>query len=582
MINPRPKIKIKRISQSISLVDANDSIGFVAADIAIKQAIKNAKKTGIGMVAVKNSGHYGLSGYYAEQAIKKNLITMIYTNAPPAVAPHGSLKSLFGTNPICFGTPTGSKVPFILDTSISMINRGKIRFADKNNQKIPVGVALDKFGRPTTNAKKALQGVQLPIANFKGSGLAWMVDILSGVLTGGNHAGRVKDPFDDFTGPQNIGHLFITFKTNLFVNNYNKRIKDNINKIKRLPKIKGVKEIVYPGQNKYKRFIMNSKKEIKISKIIKKDLELLKKVVMLSNKEIICPNNLLDVAHSKKGVKVAIVNAGKPLPMLSAQDAVNENLIEPVFIGDEKEILKCAEDLKWDISKYEIIHEPVENNTAAIAAKLAKEEKVKIIVKGHIHTDVLMKEVLKREYNLLGKTRLSHIWHMTLDKEDKPLIITDGALNVLPNVKTKMHILKNVINFSNRIGIERPKIAILSATEEVLDSITSSKEADELTKLAKKENLNADVFGPLAFDNSISKKSAAIKGIKNDVAGMADVLLVPNVETGNGLVKMLIYFCGACAAGVVVGGKVPVVITSRSDDAPARLASIAAAVVALD
>ena len=276
LINPRPKIKIKTVSQSISLVDANDSIGFVAADIAIKQAIKNAKKTGIGMVAVKNSGHYGLSGYYAEQAIKKNLITMIYTNAPPAVAPHGSLKSLFGTNPICFGTPTGSKVPFILDTSISMINRGKIRFADKNNQKIPVGVALDKFGKPTTNAKKALQGVQLPIANFKGSGLAWMVDILSGVLTGGNHAGRVKDPFDDFTGPQNIGHLFITFKTNLFVNNYNKRIKDNINKIKRLPKIKGVKEIVYPGQNKYKRFIMNSKKEIKISKIIKKDIELLK------------------------------------------------------------------------------------------------------------------------------------------------------------------------------------------------------------------------------------------------------------------------------------------------------------------
>ena len=276
LINSRPKIKIKKISQSISLVDANDSIGFVAADIAIKQAIKNAKKTGIGMVAVKNSGHYGLSGYYAEQAIKKNLITMIYTNAPPAVAPHGSLKSLFGTNPICFGTPTGSKVPFILDTSISMINRGKIRFADKNNQKIPLGVALDKFGRPTTNAKKALQGVQLPIANFKGSGLAWMVDILSGVLTGGNHAGRVKDPFDDFTGPQNIGHLFITFKTNLFVNNYNKRIKDNINKIKRLPKIKGVKEIVYPGQNKYKRFIMNSKKEIKISKIIKKDLESLK------------------------------------------------------------------------------------------------------------------------------------------------------------------------------------------------------------------------------------------------------------------------------------------------------------------
>ena len=243
VINPKPKIKIKKISQSISHIDADNSIGFVSADIAIKKAIQNAKKTGLGLVAVKNSGHYGLSGYYAEQAVKKNLITMIYTNAPPAVAPHGALKSLFGTNPICFGTPTGSDVPFILDTSISMINRGKIRVAARNNQNIPEGVALDKFGNPTINAKKALEGVQLPIAGFRGSGLAWMVDILSGVLTGGNHAGRVKDPFDDFSGPQNIGHLFITFKTNLFVKNYNTRIKDNIKRIKRLPKLKGVKKL---------------------------------------------------------------------------------------------------------------------------------------------------------------------------------------------------------------------------------------------------------------------------------------------------------------------------------------------------
>ena len=303
---------------------------------------------------------------------------------------------------------------------------------------------------------------------------------------------------------------------------------------------------------------------------------------MLSNKEIICPDNLLDVAHKKKGVKVAVVNAGKPLPMLSIQDAVNEDLIEPIFIGNKKEILKCAEDLQWDISKYEIINEPVENNTARVAAKLASENKVKIIVKGHIHTDILMKEILKREYNLLGKTRLSHIWHMTLEKDDTPLIITDGALNVLPNVRTKMHILKNVINFSNRIGISRPKVSVLSATEEVLDSVPSSLDAAELTRLAKKENLEADVFGPLAFDNSVSKKSAAIKGVKNIVAGKADVLLVPSVETGNGLVKMMIYFMGACAAGVVIGGRVPIVITSRSDEAQARLASIAAAVVALD
>ena len=217
-----------------------------------------------------------MSGYYAEQATKKNLVTMIFTNAPPAVAPHGALKSLFGTNPICFGTPTGSKVPFILDTSISMINRGKIRVAARNNQKIPEGVALDNKGRPTTDARKALKGVQLPIAGFRGSGLAWMVDILSGVLTGGNHAGKVKDPFDDFSGPQNIGHLFFTFKPNLFVNNFSQRIKENIRIIKKLPKIKGVKEILYPGQNKFKRFQINSKKEINIPANIAEDIRLLR------------------------------------------------------------------------------------------------------------------------------------------------------------------------------------------------------------------------------------------------------------------------------------------------------------------
>ena len=303
---------------------------------------------------------------------------------------------------------------------------------------------------------------------------------------------------------------------------------------------------------------------------------------MLSDKKVVCPLNLLEKAGGKKGIKAAIVNAGKALPMLSVFDAINEGLIEPIFIGVKEEIERCADELKWDISRYKIIHESIENNTAEIAAKLASEGEVKIIIKGHIHTDILMKEVLKRQHKLIDKKRLSHIWHMTLEKDDKPLIITDGALNVAPNIKTKMHILKNAVDFAKRIGIGKPKVAILSATEEVIDSVPTSLDAKELTELAKSEKIDADVFGPLAFDNAISKKSAAIKGIKNDVAGLADILLVPNVETGNSLVKMMIYFMGACAAGVVVGGKVPVVITSRSDDAPARLASIAAAVVALD
>ena len=303
---------------------------------------------------------------------------------------------------------------------------------------------------------------------------------------------------------------------------------------------------------------------------------------MLSNKKIICPNNLINVAKKAGIIDAAIVNAGEIFPMESVHKAAQHNLINPVFIGDKSEINKHAEKLGWNISKYKIIDEKDENGTAPIAAKLASEGKVKILVKGHIHTDILLKAVLKRDLNLIGKKRLSHVWHMTLGTDDKPIIITDGVVNVLPKLEVKMHILRNAVNFANKIGISRPKVSVLSATEEVLDSVPSSIEADLITKRAKKENINADVFGPLAFDNSISKKSASIKKIKSEVAGNADILLVPNVETGNALVKMMIYFMGACAAGVVLGGKTPVVITSRSDESEARLASIAAAVVALN
>jgi LDH2 family malate/lactate/ureidoglycolate dehydrogenase len=275
LIKAKPKIKVKKISNSISHVDADDSIGFVAADIGIKQAIKNAKKTGIGLVAVKRSGHYGLSSFYAEQAVKNNLLVFCFTNAPAALAPYGAKKSLFGTNPICFGVPTG-KTPFILDASTSMINRGKIRRASKLGKKIPYGFALDKFGNITTDANKALKGTQLPIATFKGSGLAWMVDILSGVVTGSSHSGKTKDPFDDFSGPQNMGHLFITINPKIFVgNNFLKEMKINISRVKRLPKATGFSSILYPGERKNKTYRKNLNKDISIpSKILKEINEL--------------------------------------------------------------------------------------------------------------------------------------------------------------------------------------------------------------------------------------------------------------------------------------------------------------------
>jgi len=207
---------------------------------------------------------------------------------------------------------------------------------------------------------------------------------------------------------------------------------------------------------------------------------------MLSNKKIICPNNLINVAKKTGVVDAAIVNAGEIFPMESVHKAVQHNLINPIFIGNETEIKKYAKKLNWDIAKYKIINEKVENNTAPIAAKLASEGKVKIIVKGHIHTDILLKAVLKRDLNLIGKKRLSHVWHMTLGTDDKPFIITDGVVNVLPKLEVKMHILRNAVDFANKIGISRPKVSVLSATEEVLKSVPSSIEADLITKRVKK------------------------------------------------------------------------------------------------
>ena len=275
LINPKPKIKIKKLSTSIFHINADNSIGFVAADLGIQYAIKSAKKNGIGLVAIKKSGHYGLSSFYAEQAVKKKLVVFCFTNAPPALAPHGAKKSLFGTNPICFGAPTG-KVPFLFDTSVSIINRGKIRRADKLGLKIPFGVALNKKGKITTNAKQALLGTQLPIAGYKGSGLAWMVDILSGVLTGSSHGGKTKDPFDNFSGPQNVGHLFITINPSFFSgNNFIKEMQENIRLVKKLPKAKGFSSIMYPGERKNKIYKKNLNKDISIpSKILKEMKEL--------------------------------------------------------------------------------------------------------------------------------------------------------------------------------------------------------------------------------------------------------------------------------------------------------------------
>ena len=301
---------------------------------------------------------------------------------------------------------------------------------------------------------------------------------------------------------------------------------------------------------------------------------------MLADKKIVVPTNLINLAKKTSLIPVGIVCAHHESTMISAKQANELSLIEPIFIGQKQSITEEANKLNWNIGKFEIFEENNDQDAAALGAKLASENKIKVLIKGNLHTDILMRVYLKKEYSLLEGRRLSHIWQMTLDQNDKPLFITDGALNVAPRLDVKMHILRNAVKFAKQVGISKPRVAVLSGTEDPIESMPSSMEAKEIMDKSKKENIDAYVHGPLAFDNAISPKAAQIKKIQNEVAGKADIILVPNLETGNSLSKIMVYFLGACAAGIIVGGKVPIVVTSRADCAASRLASIAAAIIA--
>jgi len=301
---------------------------------------------------------------------------------------------------------------------------------------------------------------------------------------------------------------------------------------------------------------------------------------MLSKLKAIVPESLISLAKKTPKIPVGIVCANHSASIESAKEACDINLIDPIFIGQEDKIKEEANNISWNINSYKLINTNNDQEAAIAGANLAKDNKINVLIKGNIHTDILMRTYLKKEFGLISGKRLSHIWHMTTNENSKPLFITDGALNVAPRIDVKMHILQNVIEFANKINIPKPRVAVLSGTEDAIESMPSSIEAKEIMERAQKENINAYVHGPLAFDNAISPQAAEIKKISNEVAGRADILLVPNLETGNALSKMMVYFMGACAAGFIVGGKVPVVVTSRADNAASRLASIAASIIA--
>ncbi|MEZ7842102.1 MAG: bifunctional enoyl-CoA hydratase/phosphate acetyltransferase [Gammaproteobacteria bacterium] len=301
---------------------------------------------------------------------------------------------------------------------------------------------------------------------------------------------------------------------------------------------------------------------------------------MLSQLTPVCPQPLLNQAQALPAMVTAVVNAGSELALESAKLAFEAGIIVPILVGNIAAIQKAAQAIDWNIDQFELIASESEEDSAANAVQCVHQGTAKLLMKGNLHTDVLIRALLNKEHGLRTGERLSHLFHMSVPGSDRVLCITDAVVNVSPDTKTQLSILRGATDVMHALGNLKPKVALLSATEVVTQAMPSSIAAKELlAAMSDQDHQAADVFGPLAFDGAMSPEAAKIKGITHPVAGYADVLLVPNIETGNAIFKQLVYFNGATAAGVLMGAKVPVMLTSRADPPAARLASAALAVV---
>lgn len=296
---------------------------------------------------------------------------------------------------------------------------------------------------------------------------------------------------------------------------------------------------------------------------------------MLSRLPVTCPPSLLEKAQTLPPTRTAIVNAGARLAMISAHDAFRAGIIEPVFFGDADEIKRQAEELEWEIAGHTLVNADGERAAAEAAAKYAGAGDADMIMKGNIHTDTFMRAMVGKEAGLRTGSRFTHVFHMTVPDRDGALLITDGAVNVHPDFETRKAILQNAVTMAHALGNPSPHVAILSATEEPTETIPSSIDARQLSDWARDNVADAKVIGPLAFDLAVSPDAAQVKGVAHPVAGNADIVVVPDIVSGNALFKMMVYFMSACAAGLVLGAKVPILLTSRADPPAARLAAAA-------
>jgi len=291
-------------------------------------------------------------------------------------------------------------------------------------------------------------------------------------------------------------------------------------------------------------------------------------------------NRLLEAVSKMSALRTAVVHPVGKSSLLGVVEAAKEGLIEPILIGPQIRINTAASDARLDISHFKIIDTEYSHASAKVAVEMARDGKVSAIMKGKIHTDELMSAVVSREGGLRTGRRMSHVFAFDVPTYSRPLFITDAAINIAPDLETKADIIRNVIDLSHILGIETPRIAILSAVETVTSKLESTLHAAALCKMADRGQIKGGLLdGPLAFDNAVSEKSVKIKGIVSDVAGKAEVLVVPDIEAGNMLAKQLEYLAKAEGAGIVLGAKVPVVLPSRADDAVSRLAACALAVM---
>jgi len=294
----------------------------------------------------------------------------------------------------------------------------------------------------------------------------------------------------------------------------------------------------------------------------------------------VCPPDLIARAAALPTPRVAIARAGSPLPMQAAQEATEAGIMIPVFVGEATDIQAEAQALNWDISAYALHATTGEDQAAEVAAHLCGAGEADVLMKGQLHTDAFMKAALQRDAGLRTDQRLYHIFHITHPDGGRPILVSDAAVNVAPNIETRKSAILGCVDLLNRLGNDRPKIAILSATESVIPSVPSSVEGDELATWAATEVTGADVAGPLALDLILSPDAVATKGLSgHPVAGMADAVIVPDIVSGNVLFKALVYLSGGCAGGIVMGAKVPILLTSRADPPAARLASAALAAI---